>query len=196
MKKPAVLWVSSAKRHIQLSNVYITLSNTRQTLAMSMIRSKLLLESKRKEWKKRWLMKGEENLRSAKGVKSALFITTILKKGILTRASPLAHLHLHNLFLTHSLNKKISLTKVWTKEASWCIKVKTCLIISDPIALSKICSIIIYLSESFQPQVKMEVVGAEMLQSTKWWCKEIYRCFSNSSKYCFPNSSRLYSRNN
>jgi hypothetical protein len=163
---------------------------------MSMIRSKLLLESKRKKWKKRWLKNREENLRSAKGVTSALFITTRHKKGILTRASPLAHLHLHNLFLTHSLNKKISLTKVWTKVASWCIKVKTCLIISDRIALSKICSIIIHPSESFQPQVKMEVVGAEMLQSTKWWCKEIYRCFSNSSKYCFPNSSRLNSRNN
>lgn len=49
MKKLAVLWVSSARRRTQLSNVYITLSNTRLTLAMSMIRSKLLLESKRKK---------------------------------------------------------------------------------------------------------------------------------------------------
>ena len=79
-------------------------------------------------------------------------------------------------------------------EDLWCTKVIKTPILVVLRVLWIIFRSISYLLVSLQHQAKMEVVAVETLPSTKWWCKETFRCCNNSSKSCFPLSFRFNCR--
>ena len=129
--------------------------------------------------------------KSAKEVRSALFIMIKLKRGI--RIS-LPHSGLQRLFkvLSVQTTNLVLLTRVRMTERSWCIKVSKTPILAVhrvPLIIFIRTTSISYLLVSHRHQAKMEVAAAEMLLSMKWWCKETFRCFNNNSKYCSPRSS-------
>ena len=133
------------------------------------------------------------SLKSAREGRNALFIMIKLKRGILisVRRSDL------QLLLKLSWTPKISfvlVTKAQTMEDLWCIKVIKTPILVVLRVLWIIFRSISYLLVSLQHQVKMEVVAVETLLSTKWWCKETFRCCNNNSKSCFPRSFRFNCR--
>ena len=142
----------------------------------------------------RWCRGG--SLRSAREGRSALFIMIKLKREIQISVS---RSNLHLLFKLSLMPRAslVSVTRVRMMEALWCTKViKTPISVVLRVLWTIFRSLITinYLWVSLQHQVKMEVVAVETLLSTKWWCKEIFRCFNNSSKSCFLRSFRFNCR--
>ena len=129
--------------------------------------------------------------KSAKEVRSALFIMIKLKREIQICVSRSNLQLLFKLSLTPRACL-VSVTRVRMTEHSWCIKVTKTPILAVhrvPLIIFIRTITISYRLVSHRHQAKMEVAAAEMLLSTKWWCKETFRCFNNNSKYCSPRSS-------
>jgi hypothetical protein len=141
-----------------------------------------------KSFNSKWCKRQGGSLKSAREGRSALFIMIKLKRGILISVRR------SDLQLLLKLSWAPRITKAQTMEDLWCIKV-----IKTPILVFlRVLWIIFrstsYLLVSLQHQVKMEVVGVGTLLSTKWWCKETFRCCNNNSKSCFPRSFRFNCR--
>lgn len=152
------------------------------------------MQRMRKSSSSRWCRGG--SLRSAREGRSALFIMIKLKREILIKVLHSDLPLLFKLSLTPRASL-VSVTRVQTMEDLWCTKVIITLISVVLRVLWTIFRSLItinYLLVSLQHLVKMEVVVAEMQLSIKWWCKEIFRCCNNSSKYCFPHSFQLNCR--
>jgi len=159
---------------------YITHLNTKLILVMCMIRSRLAEYQLRDSCK--WQMIKEENLRSVRGVKSALSIMKRIKRETLTsNANRLDHLQ----------KLKLSFQELM-KTTLWWIKVSLILISETrvPSIIKNKLKIISLMMLSLH-QARMAVEEVEMPPSMKWLCKVIFQCFNSSSKSSSHHSSQF-----